>query len=171
MPMPKYKLGLRSLRNLETVDKNLQAVVKRAIEITDQDFTVHMGARTAAEQNALYQIGRRGIAGEKIVTSKDGYKNKSNHQIDPRDGLGNSVDLVPWSRGKPVWDWDLIYPIAAAMSRASKELKVPIKWGGNWYERMDQYGCDIASIKEAVERYKKAHPGPDFIDGPHYEMA
>lgn len=38
-----YKLGSRSLNNLRDVDANLVKVVKRAIEITKQDFTVIEG--------------------------------------------------------------------------------------------------------------------------------
>jgi|GEM_PF-6201964 hypothetical protein len=36
--------------------------------------------RTADEQKALYQVGRRGIAGEKVITSCDGYERPSRHQ-------------------------------------------------------------------------------------------
>ena len=36
--------------------------------------------RTAEEQKALYQIGRRGVEGEKPITSCDGYERPSRHQ-------------------------------------------------------------------------------------------
>ena len=35
-----YKLGNRSLKNLDGVHPDLRKVVERAIEITEQDFTV-----------------------------------------------------------------------------------------------------------------------------------
>ena len=38
-----YKLSSRSLNNLRDVDANLVKVVKRAIEITKQDFTIIEG--------------------------------------------------------------------------------------------------------------------------------
>jgi peptidoglycan L-alanyl-D-glutamate endopeptidase CwlK len=161
-----YSLGTKSLANLRQVHPKLVAVVKVAITLTKQDFTVHDGARTAAEQNTLYQKGRSRPG--PIVTGKDGYKNKSNHQVTP-DGTGHAVDLVPWV-GKPVWDWDLIYPIALAMTQAARSAQVHIRWGGNWYECLNDYGTSIEAIKEAVERYKVEHPGPDHIDGPHYEL-
>ena len=44
--VPKYKLSERSLKSLEGVDPNLVKIVKRAIEITEQDFIVIEGLRT-----------------------------------------------------------------------------------------------------------------------------
>ena len=39
-------LGEKSLKELVGVDPRLVAVVKRAIELTEQDFSVHDGIRT-----------------------------------------------------------------------------------------------------------------------------
>jgi peptidoglycan LD-endopeptidase CwlK len=163
MKMP-YKLGTRSQANLAGVHDKLRLVVARAIVLSTQDFgVVGKAVRTAAEQNALFKQG---------VTTKDGYKRKSNHQ--PRaDGFGYAVDLTPYSGGAYILDdrAHAMYPhIASAMSRAAKELGVRIKWGSNWYEAMNDYGSTPADMIAAVERYKAKHPGPDFIDGPHYEM-
>lgn len=165
-----YRLGTTSRKNLERITPPLKRIVEEAIKITKQDFTVYAGARTAEEQNALYKQGRT-TAGD-IVTFKDGYKNKSNHQI-WADGFGRAVDLVPYVAGRgPVWDWELIWPIARAMSICAEEAGYShiIKWGGNWYQTMDKYGSSIDDLKGAVEWYKKAHPGRDHIDGPHYEF-
>ena len=162
-----YKLGKKSKANMARLHPRLQLIINRAIEITEQDFSVHSGARTAKEQNELYQQGRTKPG--KKVTSKDGYKNKSNHQVSG-DGYGRAVDLVPWDGEKLVWDWDLIYPIAVAMRLAADEYDAELRWGGNWYERMSQYPATIEGVKEAVERYKREHPGPDHIDGPHFEL-
>lgn len=156
-----FTFSAKSIAQLSKVHPRMVAVVKLALDKTTQDFVVHDGARTAEEQNALFKSG---------ASQKDGYKNKSNHQV-TSDGFGHAVDLVPFIPGKgPVWDWDLIYPVAVAMSLAAKELGVRIRWGGNWFSAMNDYGSTIADIKEAVERYKSEHPGPDFIDGPHFEL-
>ena len=40
-----YTLGKRSLQNLSGVHPDLVAVVKRAVEITEQDFSVIEGIR------------------------------------------------------------------------------------------------------------------------------
>lgn len=158
-----YKLGRNSMAQLSQVHPDLVMVVKRAITLTTQDFCVFDGGRTAAEQNALYKRG---------VTQKDGYKNKSNHQI-TSDGYGHSVDLVPWVNGRPVWDdsWTMHYPIAYAMAQAAVQLSVNVKWGGNWYEILNNYATSLDAVKRAVARYKVDHPGPDFIDAPHFELA
>ena len=52
-----FALGAKSLAELAGVDPRLVAVVKRAIEISPQDFAVHDGLRTEAEQTALVRAG------------------------------------------------------------------------------------------------------------------
>ena len=54
--------------------------------------------RDAEYQNSLYKQGRFGDK-KKIVTNKDGYKNKSNHQS------GNAWDAVPVDdKGNILWN-------------------------------------------------------------------
>lgn len=48
--MPQFSLGRQSLQELKGVHADLVAVVKRAIELTAQDFSVHDGLRTPEEQ-------------------------------------------------------------------------------------------------------------------------
>ena len=153
-----FKLGPKSIEQLQGLHPELVAVVLRAIQLTRQDFRVADGARSAEEQHALFKRG---------ASQKDGYRNKSNHQH-AADGTGHAVDLIPY--GADPEDWDNYYPIAVAMSLAARELHTKIRWGGNWYEAMHEYPADLVGVKAAVERYKKQHPGPDFIDGPHFEI-
>ena len=155
-----YSLGSRSLGNLAGVHPDIVRVVKRAIELTAQDFGVAGKAvRTADEQHALYLKG---------VTQKDGYKNKSNHQPHS-DGAGHAVDLTPFINGSfDVNNEAAQYPIAVAMSLASKQLGVAITWGGNWYEQLA--GETVAAMRDNVRRYQVKHPGPDFIDLPHFQL-
>ena len=159
-----FFLGSKSIANASKVDARLMIVVKKAISISTMDFGIPEtgGARTAAEQNVLYK---------KKVTTKDGYKKISNHQVH-ENGFGSAVDLVPWIDGKfEHEDWENFFPIASAMSKASKILKIDILWGGNWYEKMSQYDSEVEDMRAALERYKIKHPGPDFIDGPHFQLA
>jgi peptidoglycan L-alanyl-D-glutamate endopeptidase CwlK len=51
----KFKLSQRSLDRLNGVDKDLVAVVKRAIEITELDFGVTEGIRTLDRQRVVEQ--------------------------------------------------------------------------------------------------------------------
>jgi len=155
-----YNLGPRSMGNLAGVDPRLLRVVQRAIQITAQDFGVAGKAtRTAAEQNALYKQG---------VSQKDGYKYKSNHQTHV-DGFGYAVDLTPFINGSfDVNNEAAQYPIAAAMSQASAQLGIPLTWGGNWIDQLT--GSTVVEMKALVSRYKVQHPGPDWVDLPHFQL-
>ena len=105
-----YVLGNKSRRKLHGVHPDLVAVVKRAIEITEQDFTVLEGLRTLERQQQLYNTGKSKTMNSRHLT-------------------GHAVDLAPW----PItWDWDHFYPIADAVKQAADELDIPIEWGGDW---------------------------------------
>ena len=106
-----YALGSRSLGRLEGVHPDLVRVVKRAIEITAQDFMVTEGLRTLARQKDLYAQGRTKPG--PVVT----WTLKSKHI----DGL--AVDLVPFNDGKPDWTAGKNFDeIAKAMHDAAEEL-------------------------------------------------
>jgi len=108
--MKHFILSNRSLSNLEGVHPDLVAVVKRAICLTSQDFTVIEGIRSLARQEQLVASG-------------------ASQTMNSRHLTGHAVDLVPY----PVsWDWPLFYPIADAMKLAAEELNVDLEWGGDW---------------------------------------
>ena len=105
-----YVLGLRSKQRLSGVHPDLVAVVKRAIEITEQDFSVIEGIRHIERQRQLVAKGKSTTMNSRHLT-------------------GHAVDLVPY----PVsWDWEYFYPIADAMKTAAKDLDVDLEWGGDW---------------------------------------
>jgi peptidoglycan L-alanyl-D-glutamate endopeptidase CwlK len=105
-----YKLSQRSMNNLSGVHPDLVAVVKRAIEITGQDFSVIEGVRGIDRQRKLVAQGKSTTMNSRHLT-------------------GHAVDLVPY----PVsWDWEHFYPIADAMKEAAEELEVDLEWGGDW---------------------------------------
>lgn len=113
-----FKLGKTSLARLQGVDETLVNVVKRAIEISEVDFTVMEGVRTLERQRELYAQGR--TAPGKIVT----WTMKSKH-IE-----GKAVDLVPYPLD---WnDLDKFNKIKDAMFKAAKELDVNLRWGADW---------------------------------------
>lgn len=146
-----YKLGRHSLRELNGVNPILVDVVKIAIEITEQDFTVHDGLRTLQEQKILVARGASTTLKSKHLT-------------------GHAVDLVPYINGKLRWEWGPIYMIADAMRDAALDLGVSIRWGGAW--DIDFTNSDLPPRK-IVENYvvqRKNIGKRAFIDGPHYEM-
>ena len=93
-----YKLGTRSLQNLSGVHPDMQAVVKKAIEITEVDFTVIEGIRHIDRQRQLLKEGKSTTLNSRHIT-------------------GHAVDMVPW----PV-DWedlDRFETMAEAMKDAA----------------------------------------------------
>ena len=150
-----YALGEKSRKELDGVHPRLVAVVERAIEVTDQDFSVHDGLRTQAEQ-AVYV--RRGVS--RTMRSK--------HLPQP-DGYGHAVDLVPYINGKLRWEWEPIYIIADAVRKAARELRVRVLWGGCWSELTD----NLKPVHILVDDYVRLRKGigkTAFVDGPHFEI-
>lgn len=142
----KWHFSNRSLGNLEYTHPDLKKVITTALETSEYDFTVTDGARTAAQQNALYQQGRT-KPGDK-VTSLDGYKKKSNHQLrkDPVSGkeYGYAVDLYPIVDGKiraNKGDYEkykyAFLSVKDNILTTAKKLGINIEWGGNWKSPFD----------------------------------
>jgi peptidoglycan L-alanyl-D-glutamate endopeptidase CwlK len=111
--MSKYNLGQRSRDRLLGVHPDLVRIVNRAIELTEIDFTVIEGLRSADRQKQLLVEG--------ATTTL-----KSRHLT------GHAVDLGAYVDGKISWDWRYYEMIAAAMKAAADELKLPVEWGGDW---------------------------------------
>lgn len=118
-----YRLSKISNNRLFGVHPKMIRVVQRAIEITEQDFTVSCGVRTKEEQAKLYAKGRT-EPGQKVTWTLN-----SRH-LPQKDGYGHAVDLVPY----PV-DWNTpskFDAISKAMFTAAKELGIAIRWGADW---------------------------------------
>lgn len=116
--MSNFKLGQRSLSRLKGVDDRLVAVVKRAIALSEVDFTVLEGLRTVERQKELFA--------KKFTKTL-----KSKHII------GHAVDLAVFEmvNGQRNVDWSNLTnfrKIRDAMFAAADELGVKIRWGGDW---------------------------------------
>lgn len=116
-----FQLGQRSRKRLDGVHFDLQHVVERAIQITEQDFSVSEGLRSEERQRMLFNKGKSKTLNSRHLT-------------------GHAVDLLPYpfngdvdGDGIPnIEDWDQYYPIASAMKTAAQELGVDLEWGGDW---------------------------------------
>jgi peptidoglycan L-alanyl-D-glutamate endopeptidase CwlK len=105
-----YQLGNKSLQTLEGVHPDLVAVVKLAITLTEQDFSVGEGLRSVERQKTLVAAGKSTTMNSRHIT-------------------GHAVDLFPY----PVsWDWKYFHPIADAMKQAAQTLNIDLQWGGDW---------------------------------------
>ena len=152
-PLPNtsgFNLSQTSLDKLKGVNPALVKVVKRAIQISKQDFAVNEGLRSVERQRKLVKSG-------------------ASQTMNSRHISGAAVDLVPIVNGKISWDWRYFYAIAEAMQQAAKELGVNVRWGGCWEVINNKTGL----AKSWVDAYGAARRKLDkkaFTDGPHFEL-
>lgn len=152
-----FSLGKNSISLLAGLKPEMVQIVKRAIQLTTQDFNVYETLRSPMRQQEMVAKG----------TSKT---LKSKH-LRQADGFAHAMDLVPWINNALAWDWDGCYKIALAVDLAATELGFAdnIRWGGAWDRVLSDFGGNVDAYKKEVELYRSRHPGPDFIDGPHFE--
>jgi peptidoglycan L-alanyl-D-glutamate endopeptidase CwlK len=116
--MTKFVLGAKSLQKLEGVHEDLIKVVKRAIELTDTDFTVGEGLRTKERQAKLFAEGKSKTLNSKHLT-------------------GRAVDLWVLKDGKVTWEKAAYDNLAPFVKQAAKELEINIRWGGDFLNFYD----------------------------------
>lgn len=107
------KLSQKSLTRLSGLHPDLVKVVKRAVEISDMDFTVLEGLRSVERQRELVKKG-------------------ASKTMNSRHLTGHAVDLAPLTNGSVTWDWPQYYKLEKIVKRAAKDVNVTIEWGGDW---------------------------------------
>lgn len=148
--MSNFTFSTRSENNLKGVNADLVKVVRRALELTTQDFVVVEGLRTKERQAELVKSGASKTSNSKHL-------------------IGHAVDLAPFVEGKISWDWTYFYAIAEAMREAAKELDIKIRWGGTWSvlnDTTEPADVLVSNYTKERKRLKKSA----FTDGPHYEL-
>lgn len=108
-----FKLSNKSLDRLKGVHPDLVKVVKRAIELTEIDFSVGEGLRTIERQKELVAKG-------------------ASQTMKSRHLTGHAVDLYAIVDGTVSWEWKYYSKISESVLKAAKELGVDVEWGGNW---------------------------------------
>lgn len=107
-----FAFGTGSSAELATVHPQLQAMARRALELSSIDFRVLQGIRTAAEQLAAFKSGHSKI------------KSGGRHQF----GCAIDVIAINPKTGKEAWKPISLYTqIRGAFQKASKELGVPLR--------------------------------------------
>lgn len=136
-----YQFGTRSRQRLSGVNPDLVAVMKKAISISSQDFSVIEGIRSVERQRQLYKSGK-------------------SQTMESRHITGDAVDVVSY----PVsWEFEDFYPIADAVIQACKNLDIAVRWGGNWKVK------DLREWEGTAEELVEAYDGK-FYDLPHFEI-
>lgn len=171
-----FRFGTKSLERLNTVHPDLQRVMRRALELSEIDFSITQGKRTLKEQQDLYAKGRNqkelDAAGLHHIAPAPGpvvtWSLKSNHLT------GKAVDVGAYPHGALSWNEKFYGVIAKAVRKASQELKIPVVWGAVWDKRIDQIGfADLyAAAMDYKKRYESVNKGKKAkMDFPHFELA
>lgn len=152
----RFKLSSRSIKKMIGVKDPMQRVVKRAIKISDVDFSVGEGVRTKARQRRLVKKGASQTMNSKHIT-------------------GDAVDLFAHVKGEVSWDVERHYiHIATAMAKAAKIEGVAVKWGAAWSEgNIAHQAHDPQAGKNMMNRYaalRKSQGRKAFIDAVHFEL-
>jgi peptidoglycan L-alanyl-D-glutamate endopeptidase CwlK len=100
------------------VHPDLQRVIRRALVLSKQDFTVTEGLRTLARQKQLVAAG-------------------ASKTMNSRHLTGHAVDLAVLVGGKARWDWPLYTALSNVVKQAADECEVSIVWGGDWINFKD----------------------------------
>lgn len=129
----KFKFGPRSLRELQGVHPDMVAVATLALKLSPVDFAITDGTRTLEEQKEHVRTG-------------------ASTTLKSRHIGGFAVDVVACPpNGKISYAPLLMLQIKEAFFAAAKQLKVPLRWGGDW-------NCNGDSGDES------------FVDMPHFEL-
>lgn len=117
--MTKRTFGKRSKLALENVHPQLVKLAERALELCDTDFSVLEGHRGEAEQNKAYRLGN----------TKVKYPNSAHNQMPAL-----AIDCIPYPFAENGgWKNEAGFQaIAQAMFQAARELKLDIRWGGDF---------------------------------------
>lgn len=107
-----FKFSSRSEKNLQGVNPDLVKVTRRALEISEVDFGITEGLRSRYRQKQLVTTGKSQTMNSRHLT-------------------GHAVDVVAYI-GNGVMGMAAVRKIAAAFRQASRELNIPVEWGGDW---------------------------------------
>lgn len=108
-----FQFSQKSLDKLVGVHKDLVEVVNKALEYSKVDFGISEGLRTAQRQLELYS-------------------KKKSLTMNSRHLYGLAIDVYAFINGEVSWETKYYVQIASAFDKASKELSIPIRWGGTF---------------------------------------
>lgn len=112
-----FRFGKGSEKQLATVDKRLERVARRALELSPHDFVIVQGIRTV-EQSA-----------QNIKNGTSFLKNPESS----KHVRGLALDFAPYINGKIDWnDLEKFWEIVAAFKQAGEELGVALRFGADW---------------------------------------
>lgn len=135
----KFKFSQRSENNIKGIQPLLEAITRRALQISPVDMMVIDGLRTIEEQ--------------RINVAKGVSKTMNSRHL-----TGHAVDIVPWGDfdkdgdidSKDLFEFaDQYKKIAAAMKKAALEHGADLEWG------YDKWGWDMPHFQLSWEKHPK----------------
>ena len=153
-----FALGNTSETNLVGVTPKLICCVRYAIKRTTVDFSVFEGLRSLDRQRRLVAAG-------------------ASRTMDSYHLTGEAVDLVPYVDKRLQWQMPLCIEVARVMLWASRDLSVPLVWGGVWDRELAS--LDVDRLEEEIDAYVARWRAANaqawqegkrpLIDGPHFQ--
>lgn len=129
--------GESSKNKLATCEKDLQTIFNKVVE--NFDNTIVYGHRTPEEQMELFKQGRAFINGSwvivdksKVVTFKDGTKEKSNHNYYPSHAVDATPFPIDWKDHKRLYYFAGIVMGVARQLKEEGKITHDLRWGGDW---------------------------------------
>lgn len=128
----KYSYSNNSLAKLQTCHPNLQAIAKRALEISPVDITIVHGLRGEESQNALVKDGFSTLKYPK--SNHNQTKDPDHAGTDGAFFFSDALDFGPYIPGVGIFwkDTHMFAVIAGVFMAAAKELGFKLRWGGDW---------------------------------------
>lgn len=143
-----HVFGAASEARMQGLHPNLVKVLRRALMLSAQDFTIIEGVRT--DEQCYINFGKGRTVAECLAGGCPalyaqpsapkvtwlGHALSSNHRK-KADGFGHAVDIYPYPvslvLNKLPHEYEPLFDeLAGSMFEAAKELGVPIRWGADW---------------------------------------
>ena len=120
-----FKWGTRSRRHRATLRQELKELLDEALNVGIIDISMLCGHRDSTAQMIAFQEGN---------STKEWPDSK--HNSDP----SNAVDVAPYNHQVKEIDWKderPFYFLAGLILGIAYMKKIPIRWGGAWYGKLN----------------------------------
>lgn len=151
-----FKFGLKSKNKLAECHRDLQRVMELAISRSDIDFSITEGKREIETQAALFvQKKTRTMQSRHLACVWDGDRRVS-----------GAVDIACFDKdGHIAWTSGLYSQVSKTIMACAKELKIDIRWGGDWDmdgDTKDQTFNDLVHFELWIKTYPADYSGFNF---------
>lgn len=139
------QFGRTSNQRLDTCHRDMQLIMRTAVELCAVDFGIAEGQRPVELQQKYFREGKSKVDGINIV---------GKHNVIP----SMAADIYLWINGAASWNAETLTYVAGFIEAIAKLLYLQgkvehlIRWGGNW----DKDGEILTDQK--------------FDDRPHFEL-